>query len=174
MLSDRDILKELQLGNLLIEPIDTDVQVQPASIDLRLGGTLRKLYRKSFMITRDGYLLRPGQFILGDTIEYMRIPHYLSGQFAGKSSLGRRGLQTHCTTGFVDPGFQGTLTVELSNLSNQPFRLHAGMPIGQLCLYRLTSMVLRPYGTEGLGSHYQHQTGPTPWDRSFDTPGEAR
>jgi dCTP deaminase len=160
ILSDIDIRYEMRHNDLLIEPLD-DRAFQPASIDLRLGSALRKLNKEPFPITRNGYLLRPGKFILGDTLEYMQIPPHLAAQFAGKSSLGRIGLQTHCTAGFVDPGFRGTLTVELSNLSNQIITLHAGQPIGQLCLIRLSSVAERPYGHPELGSHYMSQTGPT-------------
>jgi dCTP deaminase len=158
LLSDKDIRAAMANG-LVIEPLNAD-QYQPASIDLRLGSCLRKLGKDPFPITKNGYLLRPGQFILGDTLEYMQIPDYLAAQFAGRSSLGRIGLQTHCTAGFVDPGFRGTLTVELSNLSNRIIRLHPGQPIGQLCIFRLSSPAERPYGHPHLGSHYLNQAGP--------------
>jgi dCTP deaminase len=160
LLSDIDIRHEMQHNGLLIEPL-RDEQYQAASIDLRLGSSLCKLGKDPFPLTRDGYLLRPRQFILGDTLEYMQVPWHLAAQFMGKSSLGRIGLQAHCTAGFVDPGFRGTLTVELSNLSNQLIRLTAGQPIGQLCIFRLSSRVLRPYGHPELGSHYMSQSGPT-------------
>jgi dCTP deaminase len=160
LLSDKDIRWEMRHNDLLIEPLQ-DHQYQPASVDLRLGSSLRKLGKEPFKITRDGYILRPRQFILGDTLEYMQIPWHLAALFAGKSSLGRIGLQAHCTAGFVDPGFRGTLTVELSNLSNQIIHLHAGQPIGQLCLMRLSSPAERPYGHPELGSHYMSQSGPT-------------
>ena len=170
MLSDKDIRYEMRHNELLIEPLE-DSQYQAASIDLRLGSSLRKLGKLPFKITqRDGYILRPGQFILGDTREYLQIPWHLAAQFAGKSSLGRIGLQTHCTAGFVDPGFRGTLTVELSNLSNQVIRLTAGQAIGQLCIFRLSSPAERPYGHPELGSHYLNQTGPT---AAFDNPGHS-
>src|SRR5579871_6219808 len=160
ILSDIEIRYEMQHNDLLIEPLE-DAQIQAASVDLRLGSSLRKLGKEPFPITKHGYLFRPGKFILGDTLEYIQIPPHLAAQFAGKSSLGRIGLQTHCTAGFVDPGFRGTLTVELSNLSNQIITLHAGQSIGQLCVMRLSSPAERPYGHPELGSHYMHQTGPT-------------
>jgi dCTP deaminase len=160
LLSDRDIRHEMAHGGLLIEPL-RDVQFQPASIDLCLGSSLRRLGEEPFAITRDGYLLRPGGFILGDTLEYVQIPWHLAAQFAGRSSLGRTGLQVHCTAGFVDPGFRGTLTVELCNLSDRIITLRAGQPIGQLCIMRLSSEPERPYGHPGLNSHYMSQTGPT-------------
>ena len=161
LLSDRDIRRELATGDLLIEPL-RDSQYQPASVDLRLGNTLRRIEETPFVMQGPGFVLQPGRFILGETLEYMHIPSHLAAQFSGKSSLGRIGLQTHCTAGFVDPGFKGTLTVELSNLSGTGIWLTPGQPIGQLCLFRLSSPPERPYGHPGLGSHYQQQHGPTP------------
>ena len=159
LLSDRDILYEMACHGLVIENAE-DPQFQPASVDLRLGLALRKLGKDPFLITRNGYPLRPWQFILGDTWERICIPPHLAAQFMGRSSLGRLGLQVHCTAGFVDPGFQGTLTVELCNLSNQVITLTPGQPIGQLCFLRLSSVAQRPYGHPELGSHYQGQAGP--------------
>ena len=150
LLSDRDIRQEM-LHGLRIEPLE-DKQYQPASVDIRLGEQLRRPGGEPFRISTAGFVLYPGDFILGDTVEYLQIPWNLAAQFAGKSSLGRQGLQTHCTAGFVDPGFQGTLTVELSNLSNDGYVLYRRQPIGQLCVFRLSSPVERPYGHPGLGS----------------------
>ena len=157
LLSDRDIRAETGFG-LVIEPLE-DHQFQPASVDLRLGDELRDdlgVWR----IPDCGFSFKPGAFILGSTLEYLQIPPHLAAQFAGKSSLGRIGLQTHCTAGFIDPGFRGTLTVELSNLSGTDIILRRGQPIGQVCIFRLSSPCNRPYGHPDLRSHYLNQRGP--------------
>lgn len=160
LLSDKDIRHEIVHGQLRIRPVE-DIQFQPASVDLRLGDQLRESDGRVIYHLDDGYELGPGRFILGDTVEKLVIPDYLAAQFAGKSSLGRIGLQTHCTAGFVDPGFEGTLTVELSNLSENPIMLISGQYIGQVCFFRLSSPALRPYGHPEIGSRYQNQSGPT-------------
>ena len=170
LLSDRDIRRQLTAGDLIIEPLQ-DSQYQPASVDLRLANTLRRIGQEPFAINSQGFILQPGKFILGETLEWMQIPPHLAAQFSGKSSLGRIGLQTHCTAGFVDPGFKGTLTVELANLSDTGIWLTPGQPIGQLCLFRLSSRADRPYGHPGLGSHYLNQHGPT---LAFDSHGVGR
>lgn len=160
LLSDRDIRRQMKLG-LVIRPLE-DRQFQPASVDLRLGAELREADGTGFWrIPEVGYALQPGGFILGSTLEYMQFPVHLAGQFAGKSSLGRIGLQTHCTAGFIDPGFRGTLTVELSNLSRDEIVLRSGQPIGQVCILLLSSPAERPYGDSRLGSRYLDQAGPT-------------
>ena len=112
-------------------------------------------------LTNMAYALRPGEFILGSTVEAVSIPDYLACRFEGKSSLGRIGLTTHVTAGFVDPGFQGTITLEIKNENQFPILLKPGMLIGQLCFIRLNTKVDRMYGSAGLGSHYQNQSGPT-------------
>jgi dCTP deaminase len=109
----------------------------------------------------DGYILHPGKFVLGSTIEKVRLGHQLAGRLEGKSSLGRLGLLVHSTAGFIDPGFSGRVTLELSNVATLPIRLRPGMKIGQLGVLRLSSPVLRPYGSAELGSRYQGQLGPT-------------
>ena len=158
LLSDKDIHSEMGYG-LVIEPLE-DHQFQSASVDLRLGDELREgVYQ--YRIPDCGYSFKPGAFILGSTLEHLQIPPHLAAQFAGKSSLGRIGLQTHCTAGFIDPGFRGTLTVELSNLSGTDIILRRGQPIGQVCIFRLSSACDRPYGHPGLRSHYLDQRGPT-------------
>lgn len=159
LLSDKDIRRELD-GWLVIEPLE-DHQIQPASVDLRLGDELLDSIASFPINPVLGYKLSPGEFILGSTLEYMQFPPSLAGQFAGKSSLGRIGLQTHCTAGFIDPGFRGTLTVELSNLSATDIILRRGQPIGQVCIFRLSSSCDRPYGHPDLRSHYLEQRGPT-------------
>ena len=107
-------------------------------------------------------MLHPGEFVLGSTFEAISLPDDLAGRLEGKSSLGRLGLLTHSTAGFIDPGFSGHITLELSNVANLPITLWPGMKIGQLCLFRLSSPAERPYGSEGVGSRYQGQRGPTP------------
>lgn len=158
LLSDKDIRRELEQW-LVIEPLE-DHQFQPASVDLRLGDELRDDLG-TYRIPDCGFSFKPGAFILGSTLEYMQVPPHLAAQFAGKSSLGRIGLQTHCTAGFIDPGFRGTLTVELSNLSATDIILHRGQPIGQVCIFRLSSSCDRPYGHPDLRSRYLEQRGPT-------------
>ena len=159
-LCDRDIRYEMTTG-LVITPVE-DIQFQPASVDLRLGNELRTpddgvLYR----LTATGFVLQPFAFLLGDTLEYLEIPPYLSAELYGKSSLGRIGLQVHCTAGFVDPGFKGTLTLELSTLSEQGIVLRPGMPVGQLCIDQMSGPADRPYGHPELKSKYMSQSGPT-------------
>jgi dCTP deaminase len=108
------------------------------------------------------FVLHPGEFVLGSTFEQITLPDDLAGRLEGKSSLGRLGLLTHSTAGFIDPGFSGHITLELSNVANLPIILWPGMKIGQLCLFRLSSPAEHPYGSAGVGSRYQGQRGPTP------------
>ena len=112
------------------------------------------------------FVLHPGEFVLGSTLESVALPDDLAGRLEGKSSLGRLGLLTHSTAGFIDPGFTGHITLELSNVANLPITLWPGMKIGQLCLFRLSSPAEHPYGSAGVGSRYQGQRGPTP-SRSY-------
>ena len=182
LLSDRDIRAELAQGRLAVEPFD-DTLVQPSSIDVRLDGLFRVFNNTrythidpaqrqdeltSLVEPADGepFVLHPGEFVLGSTLEICTLPDYLAGRLEGKSSLGRLGLLTHSTAGFIDPGFSGHITLELSNVANLPITLWPGMKIGQLCLLRLTSPAEHPYGSQGTGSHYQGQRGPTP-SRSY-------
>jgi dCTP deaminase len=177
LLSDRDIRVELGACRLVIEPPPDPGQIQPASIDLRLGDQVIEFHHRPFGVIdpavdqRDRgtpidlgscpFLLRPGVFALGATMETVILPDDLAARIEGKSSLGRLGLMVHSTAGFIDPGFEGQLTLELSNVSPTPIVLRPTMRIGQLCLFRLSSPAERPYGTPGLGSRYQGQTGPT-------------
>lgn len=110
----------------------------------------------------DPFVLHPGEFVLGATLERLALPDDLAGRLEGKSSLGRLGLLTHSTAGFIDPGFDGHITLELSNVANLPITLWPGMKIGQLCLFRLSSPAENPYGSASMGSKYQGQRGPTP------------
>ena len=178
VLSDRDIRRQIAQGRILIEPYDDDA-VQPASVDLRLGSPL--LFEKESQLalidpykpSNDHwgtaeldetvhYALQPGHFALGITAENVEIPDDIVGRLDGKSSLGRLGLVVHSTAGFVDPGWKGKLTLELSNLSNRPIALYRSMKISQISFVWLSSPAERPYGSEGLNSKYQGQMGPEP------------
>jgi dCTP deaminase len=175
LLSDRDIRAELKSGGLRIEPHD-DTLIQPASVDVRLGGQFRLFpeSREEIVDPEDppedlttlvgckSLALYPGEFVLGATLEAVTLPDYLAGRVEGKSTLGRLGIMLHSTAGWIDPGFTGQLTLELSNAGTLPVVLRPGMRIGQLCLMRCSSPAERPYGSPGLGSHYQGQQGPVP------------
>ncbi|WP_024795726.1 dCTP deaminase [Tomitella biformata] len=178
LLSDRDIRASLAEGKLGIEPFD-DSLVQPSSIDVRLDGLFRVFNNTRYThidpakqqdelttlvepAEGEPFVLHPGEFVLGSTLEKFSLPDDLAGRLEGKSSLGRLGLLTHSTAGFIDPGFSGHITLELSNVANLPITLWPGMKIGQLCLLRLTSPAESPYGSAAAGSKYQGQRGPTP------------
>ncbi|GAA4713916.1 dCTP deaminase [Pseudonocardia yuanmonensis] len=178
LLSDRDLRKELESGRLGLDPWD-EAMLQPSSIDVRLDRFFRVFQNSRYThidpsiqqdeLTTpvetpegDSFVLHPGEFVLGSTFEQVALPDDLAGRLEGKSSLGRLGLLTHSTAGFIDPGFTGHITLELSNVANLPITLWPGMKIGQLCLFRLSSPAERPYGSEGVGSRYQGQRGPTP------------
>ena len=178
LLSDRDILVEVDAGRLAVEPWDAAL-VQPSSVDVRLDRYFRVFNNSQYThidpsrqqddLTAlvepkddDPFVLHPGEFVLGSTLEIVTLPDDLSGRLEGKSSLGRLGLLTHSTAGFIDPGFTGHITLELSNVANLPITLWPGMKIGQLCLFRLSSPALHPYGSSEAGSRYQGQRGPTP------------
>lgn len=178
VLSDRDLAKELANGRLVVEPYD-ERMLQPSSIDVRLDRYFRVFVNSKYthidpavqqdeltsLVEVDDdepFVLHPGEFVLGSTFERLQLPDDLAGRLEGKSSLGRLGLLTHSTAGFIDPGFAGHITLELSNAANLPITLWPGMKIGQLCLLRLTSPAEHPYGSARAGSRYQHQRGPTP------------
>lgn len=178
LLSDRDIRAEIKSGRLGVDPFD-DSLVQPSSVDVRLDNLFRVFnntrythidpaQRQDDLTTlvepKEGepFVLHPGEFVLGATLERCTLPDDLAGRLEGKSSLGRLGLLTHSTAGFIDPGFSGHITLELSNVANLPITLWPGMKIGQLCLLRLTSPAQHPYGSSQVGSKYQNQRGPTP------------
>lgn len=178
LLSDRDLRKELEAGRLLIEPYDP-AMLQPSSIDVRLDRYFRVFDNTKYthidpslrqdeltsLVEQSGddpFVLHPGEFVLGSTFERVTLPDDLAGRLEGKSSLGRLGLLTHSTAGFIDPGFNGHITLELSNVANLPITLWPGMKIGQLCLFQLTSAAEHPYGSARAGSRYQGQRGPTP------------
>lgn len=156
------LLSDVEIRQMrdLIHPFD-DSMVQPASIDVRLA---KELIDPQTEFRRDctrGYTLLPGEFLLGCTIETIALPVQLAARFEGKSSLARRGLASHITAGFIDPGFTGQITVELSNVSQQKIILTAGMRIGQVCFMRMSTTPSGAYGDPRFGSHYQGQQGPT-------------
>ncbi|WP_026424605.1 dCTP deaminase [Actinokineospora inagensis] len=178
LLSDRDLRGELAAGRLGVEPFEP-VMVQPSSIDVRLDRFFRVFNNTKYThidprqqqdeltslveaVGDEPFVLHPGEFVLGSTFEAVTLPDDLAGRLEGKSSLGRLGLLTHSTAGFIDPGFTGHITLELSNVANLPITLWPGMKIGQLCLFRLSSSAEFPYGSKEAGSRYQGQRGPTP------------
>ncbi|HEY7592773.1 MAG TPA: dCTP deaminase [Actinophytocola sp.] len=178
LLSDRDLRKELESGRFGLDPFDL-AMLQPSSIDVRLDRFFRVFNNTKYthidpsrqqddltaLVEAAGdepFVLHPGEFVLGSTFESVSLPDDLAGRLEGKSSLGRLGLLTHSTAGFIDPGFEGHITLELSNVANLPITLWPGMKIGQLCLFRLSSAAENPYGSQAAGSRYQGQRGPTP------------
>ena len=177
LLSDRDIRAELSSGRVRLEPLD-EAMVQPSSVDVRLDRFFRlfdnhkypvidpaqdqpDLTRQVEVAPGEPFVLHPGEFVLGSTYEGVTLPDDLAARLEGKSSLGRLGLLTHSTAGFIDPGFSGHVTLELSNVATLPIMLWPGMKIGQLCFFRLSSPAEHPYGSERYGSRYQGQRGPT-------------
>lgn len=178
LLSDRDILAEIDAGRVALDPLDRDM-VQPSSIDVRLDRFFRVFENHRYPhidpaedqsdLTREvepegdePFILHPGEFVLGSTYEVVSLPDDIAARLEGKSSLGRLGLLTHSTAGFIDPGFSGHVTLELANVANLPIKLWPGMKIGQLCFFRLSSAAEHPYGSAKYGSRYQGQRGPTP------------
>lgn len=165
ILSDRDIEDELNFGRIRISPLPADDAFQPASVEVTLQDAHTRGAREYTQIPDMGgnatWYLRPGEFALGETVEEISIPGTLCAQVNGKSSLGRLGLLVHATAGFIDPGFRGSITLEFKNLGEETIILTRGMRIAQLVFHRLSSPVKRPYGHEGLGSHYQDQVGVT-------------
>jgi dCTP deaminase len=178
LLSDRDIKSEIDKGRVVLEPYDLNM-IQPSSVDVRLDSLFRtfenhkyahidpaenqpELTREVAVEGQDPFILHPGEFVLGSTYEVITLPDDIAGRLEGKSSLGRLGLLTHSTAGFIDPGFSGHVTLELSNVATLPIKLWPGMKIGQLCLFRLESPAEHPYGSAVYGSRYQGQRGPTP------------
>ena len=177
LMSDRDIRAEIEAGNIGLEPLDMSL-LQPSSFDVRLDRFFRlfdnhkygfidpaenmsELTRLVEVKSDEPFILHPGEFVLGSTYEYVTLPDNIAARLEGKSSLGRLGLLTHSTAGFVDPGFKGHVTLELANVSNLPIKLWPGMKVGQLCFFQLTSPSENPYGSDKYGSRYQGQRGPT-------------
>lgn len=177
LLSDRDIKAEINAGRVKVEPFD-GAMIQPSSVDVRLDRFFRvfenhkysvidpsieqsDLTREVAVEANEEFILHPGEFVLASTYEVITLPDDIAGRLEGKSSLGRLGLLTHSTAGFIDPGFSGHITLELSNVANLPVKLFPGMKIGQLCLIKLSSPAENPYGSALYGSRYQGQRGPT-------------
>jgi dCTP deaminase len=177
LLSDRDIKAEISAGRVKVEPFDS-AMIQPSSVDVRLDRFFRvfenhkysvidpsieqsDLTREVAVEANEEFILHPGEFVLASTYEVITLPDDIAGRLEGKSSLGRLGLLTHSTAGFIDPGFSGHITLELSNVANLPVKLFPGMKIGQLCLIKLSSPAENPYGSALYGSRYQGQRGPT-------------
>jgi len=184
LLSDRDIKAQLDTGRVGLSPFDP-AMVQPSSIDVRLDRYFRLFdnHKYPFIdpaedqpdLTRlvevapdEPFVLHPGEFVLGSTFEKVTLPDDVAARLEGKSSLGRLGLLTHSTAGFIDPGFTGHVTLELSNVATLPIKLWPGMKIGQLCFFQLTSPAENPYGSGPYGNRYQGQRGPTA-SRSFQS-----
>ena len=178
LLSDRDLVSEIKSGDLALEPFDPAL-MQPSSVDVRLDRFFRVFNNHLYthihpaeqqddltaqveVADGEAFVLHPGEFVLASTLEVITLGEQLAGRLEGKSSLGRLGLLTHSTAGFIDPGFSGHVTLELSNVANLPIKLWPGMKIGQLCIFRLSSPAEHPYGSAVYGSRYQGQRGPTP------------
>lgn len=157
MLSDRNIL-ELQGEMELIYPFHHD-HLQPCSYDVRLSDDLKTVRGKQISLKHNDYVLKPNEFILGSTIEKVKLPSTVSAFLDGKSGLGRKGIGTHITAGFIDAGFEGNVTLEIKNNSDKQFRLSEGMLIGQLIFFELKSECMRPYGDKRLNNHYQNSVG---------------
>lgn len=178
LLADHDIRAEVESGRIRLEPYAPEM-LQPSSIDVRLDRYFRVFENHRYPhidpaadqpeLTRavepegdEPFILHPGEFALGSIYEVVSLPDDIAARVEGKSSLGRLGLLTHATAGFIDPGFTGHVTLELSNVATLPIKLWPGMKIGQLCFFRLSSPAEHPYGSNVYGSHYQNQRGPTP------------
>lgn len=189
LLSDRDIAARLASGSVSLDPWDPDM-LQPSSVDVRLDRFFRVFENHRYAVidpseeqnelTRlvdpegdEPFVLHPGEFVLGSTFERVGLGDDVAARLEGKSSLGRLGLLTHSTAGFIDPGFSGHVTLELSNVANLPIKLWPGMKIGQLCFFQLSSPAEHPYGSGPYGSRYQGQRGPTAsrsWQNFHRTP----
>ena len=178
LLSDKDIKAEIESGRVGIDPYEP-AMVQPSSIDVRLDKFFRVFENHRYPhidpsteqpdLTREveangdePFVLHPGEFVLGSTYEVVTLPTNIAARLEGKSSLGRLGLLTHSTAGFIDPGFSGHVTLELANVATLPILLYPGMKIGQVCFFQMSSDAEHPYGSSVYGSRYQGQRGPTP------------
>jgi dCTP deaminase len=177
LLSDRDIAAEVDAGRVTFDPYAPEM-IQPSSLDVRLDRYFRLFDNHKYAVidpseeqadlthmvevaANEAFVLHPGEFALGSTYEHVGLPDDIAARLEGKSSLGRLGLLTHSTAGFIDPGFAGHVTLELSNVATLPIKLWPGMKIGQMCFFRLSSPAEHPYGQGASGSRYQGQRGPT-------------
>jgi len=182
LMSDRDIRASIEAGEIGLEPLEMSL-LQPSSFDVRLDRFFRLFDNHKYAYIdpaedqsdltqlvevdpKEAFILHPGEFVLGSTYEFVTLPDNIAARLEGKSSLGRLGLLTHSTAGFVDPGFKGHVTLELANVSNLPIKLWPGMKVGQLCFFQLSSPSETPYGSEKYNNRYQGQRGPTA-SRSF-------
>jgi dCTP deaminase len=178
VLSDRTIRRLLEEGRIGIDPFDESL-IQPSSVDVRVDRFFRVFHNNRYpfidvreeqedltelveVVDDSPFVLHPGEFVLGSTLERVTLPDDLVARLEGKSSLGRLGLLIHSTAGFIDPGWDGHVTLELANVANLPITVYPGMKIGQLSFVQLTEPAEHPYGSDGLGSKYQGQLGPTP------------
>jgi dCTP deaminase len=178
VLSDRTIRRLLAEGRIGIDPYEEDL-LQPSSVDVRADRFFRVFHNARYpfidvkkpmeeltelveVAEEEPFILHPGEFVLGSTLERITLPDDLVARLEGKSSLGRLGLLIHSTAGFIDPGWDGHVTLELSNVANLPITIYYGMKIGQLSFVQLSEPAEAPYGADGLGSKYKGQTGPTP------------
>lgn len=178
ILSDRDIRTEIDNGRIIVKPFEPSM-IQPSSIDVCIDNQFRVFHNHRYRVIDvkqqmddlteliearedEPFMLHPGEFVLGSTREWVELPIDIAGRLEGKSSLGRLGLVTHSTAGFIDPSFEGHLTLELSNLANLPITLYPGMKIGQIAFFRLSSEAEVGYGSGKLRSKYKGQRGPTP------------
>lgn len=178
ILSDRDVKAQIDEGRIVIEPYDASC-IQPSSVDVKISNLFRVFRNHTagvidvkkdmtdltelVEIPMDGvFMLHPGEFVLGSTLERVGVPDDLVARVEGKSSLGRLGLLIHSTAGFIDAGFDGHVTLELANVANLPITLYPGMKIGQVSFMKMTSPAENPYGSGAKGSKYQGQRGPTP------------
>lgn len=176
--SDRTIKESIEAGRILIDPYDPGM-VQPSSVDLRCDPNFRVFENHRYPLIdpkapqddlttnvrvdeEEPFILHPGEFVLGSTYETVGLADDIVARLEGKSSLGRLGLLIHSTAGFIDPGFKGQVTLELSNVANLPIAIYPGMKIGQISFYQMTTPAEFPYGSPELGSKYQGQAGPTP------------
>jgi dCTP deaminase len=184
ILSDRTLREQLASGRIVIEPLDESL-IQPSSIDVRISHLFRVFRNHTAPVIdvkqdqtaltelveipvdehgvgTEAFMLHPGEFVLGSTLERVAVPDDLVGRVEGKSSLGRLGLLIHSTAGFIDAGFDGHITLELANVASLPITLYPGMKIGQVSFMQMTTPADRPYGQGAQGSKYQGQRGPTP------------
>ena len=188
VLSDRTIRRLLDEGRIGIDPYDPAL-MQPSSLDVRVDRYFRVFRNSRYpfidvkaaqeeltelveVVGDEAFILHPGEFVLGSTLERVTLPDDLVARLEGKSSLGRLGLLIHSTARFIDPGWDGHVTLELSNVANLPITIYPEMKIGQLSFVQLSEAAERPYGSEGIGSKYQGQRGPTPsryW-QNFESP----
>jgi dCTP deaminase len=166
ILSDKTLRKMMFKGAIVIDPEPEDWQIQPASIDLTVGRGFMSPYN-DIVVDQDYYLLGAGECLLGTTAQYIEVPDDMVARVEGKSSWGRKFLQVHATAGYIDPGFAGNVTLELTNLANVSHMITVGEAIAQISFEWVDQPVTRPYGSDGLNSHYQNQDGvtrsATPW-----------